>query len=80
MAGGKWSELSPRARRLIMAAAVADGALKVAALVDLKRRPASEVRGSKWMWATAILLVNSAGSLPVAYFALGRQHASRPTD
>ena len=50
-----------------------EGLLKVAALVDLTRRPASEVRGSKRAWATAIVLVNSAGVLPVVYFRRGRR-------
>jgi hypothetical protein len=75
MADGKWSDLNPRARQLIVAAAVVDGVLKTAALVDIKRRPASQIRGSKWVWASAILLINSAGGLPVAYFAYGRRQA-----
>jgi hypothetical protein len=75
MAAEKWGDVSPRARQLIVAAAVVDGVLKTAALVDIKRRPASQIRGSKWLWAAAVLLINSAGSLPVAYFALGRRQA-----
>jgi hypothetical protein len=73
MAAKKWGDVSPRARQLIVAAAVVDGVLKTAALVDIKRRPASQIRGSKWMWASAVLLINSAGGLPVAYFAFGRR-------
>jgi hypothetical protein len=37
----QWSDLSQRTRRLITITAVAEGILKVAALIDLKRRPAS---------------------------------------
>ena len=73
MAVDKWSDVSPRARQLIVSAAVIDGLLKTAALVDIKRRPASQIRGSKWMWASAVLLINSAGGLPLAYFAYGRR-------
>lgn len=73
MAKKRWHEFSPRTRRVIVAAAAIEGALKVAALIDLKRRPAEQVRGSKKTWATAIVLVNSAGAVPVAYFLKGRR-------
>ena len=69
---GHWSDLSPRARRLLIAGAAAEGLLKVAVLVDLKRRPGSEVRGPKRAWALA-MVVNSAGAIPIAYFAFGRR-------
>jgi hypothetical protein len=49
--------------------------VKIAALVDLRRRPAAEVHGSKRAWATAIVLVNSVGAVPVAYFLFGRRRA-----
>jgi hypothetical protein len=69
----KWSDLSPRARRTIIAVGAGEGLLKVAALVDLARRPATEVRGSKVRWALAVTLVNSVGLVPVAYFVYGRR-------
>lgn len=53
--------------------AVFETALKVTALVDLARRPADEVRGPKAAWATAIVLVNSVGGVPLAYFLVGRR-------
>jgi len=65
----RWNELSLRTRRLIIVPATFEGLLKIAALIDLARRPADEVRGSKAKWATAIVLVNSAGALPLCYFA-----------
>jgi len=40
----KWGDLSERSRRLILAAAVTEGCLKTAALIDIKRRPASQIR------------------------------------
>ncbi len=71
----RWSDLSPRSRKLIIAGAVAEAGLKAAVLIDLKRRPASEVRGSRRMWAAA-MLVNSAGLIPVAYFVFGRRRSA----
>jgi hypothetical protein len=73
VAARRWSDLSERNRRLITITAVAEGILKLAALIDLKRRPASQVRGPKWLWATALAVVGSAGVLPVSYFVFGRR-------
>ena len=73
MAKKRWSDLSPRNRKLILVVGIAEGIVKIAALVDLRRRPAAEIRGSKRAWAVAIVLVNSAGALPAAYFLLGRR-------
>jgi hypothetical protein len=75
----QWSDLSQRTRGLLAIAAVAEGILKLAALIDLKRRPASQVRGPKWAWATVVTVVGSAGILPVSYFLFGRrQPRSQP--
>ena len=76
----KWSDLSPRIRRLIIVSAVVEGTLKTAALIDIKRRPASQIRGSKWIWAAVVVLVNSFGGAPLSYFAFGRrrQPGSQP--
>jgi len=71
--GKKSRDLSPRTRRLIAVASAIEAVLKVAALIDLTRRPASEVRGSKVRWAVAVTLINSLGAVPVAYFEWGRQ-------
>lgn len=73
MAGKRWSDLSPRAQRLVLIGAAVEGALKVAALVDLSRRARDEVRGSKVWWAAAIILINSGGAAPITYFAYGRK-------
>ena len=72
----RWSDLSDRSRRLIIAAAIAEAILKTAVLIDLKRRPASQIRGSKRMWLVAAVLVNSAGIGPLSYFVFGRRHAA----
>jgi hypothetical protein len=69
----RWSDLSEPTRRLLAIAAVAEGILKLAALIDLKRRPASQVRGPKWLWAIVLAVVGSAGIVPVSYFVFGRR-------
>jgi hypothetical protein len=69
----QWRDLSEQNRRLLIAAAVAEGILKVAALIDIKRRPASQIRGPKWVWAAMVAVVSSAGVVPVSYFVVGRR-------
>ena len=76
MVKSRWDELSPRTRRLILAAAGVEGVLKIAALVDLVKRPVEGVRGSKRVWAVVIVLVNSMGAVPLAYFFRGRTKQS----
>lgn len=66
----RWSELSPAKRRGIVALGAAQVSLQLAALIDLRRRPAEQVRGPKRVWATASF-VNWLG--PLAYFACGRR-------
>jgi hypothetical protein len=75
----QWSDLSPRTRRLLTVAAVLEGILKLVALIDIKRRPASQIRGPKWLWATVVAVVSSAGIVPISYFVFGRrQPRSQP--
>ena len=66
----KWSEFSTRSRRLLIVTGIIEVALLAAALVDLKRRPAEQIRGSKRIW-TGLVFVNIVG--PIAYFAFGRR-------
>jgi len=73
MPSRQWSDLSENTRRLIIAAGVADGVLRVAALIDIIRRPASQIRGRKPVWAVAVTIVSSAGLLPISYFVFGRR-------
>jgi hypothetical protein len=66
----RWSDLSPGQKRATAVAGILELGLKVAALADLRRRPADEIRGPKALWV-ALMLVNFVG--PVAYFAVGRK-------
>lgn len=66
----RWSELSPKQRRAIVTLGVAQVSFQLAALVDLRRRPADQIRGSKRVWVAASF-VNWLG--PLAYFAYGRR-------
>ena len=68
----RWRDLTSRQRRLIIGAAAVETALKVAMLIDLRRRPPSAVRGPKWAWAVTAL-ANTAGVAPLTYFILGRR-------
>jgi hypothetical protein len=69
----QWSDLSERTRKVLITMAVAEGILKIAALIDIKRRPASQIRGRKWLWASVVAVVSSAGVLPISYFIFGRR-------
>lgn len=65
-----WQDLSTEQQAVILGAAAVELFLLVAALVDLKRRPAEQVRGRKGVWAVASF-VGFFG--PISYFALGRK-------
>jgi len=69
-AAKKWAKLSDRQRALILGAAAAELSLKIAALIDIKRRPAERIRGPKALWRAA-MVVNLLG--PLSYFAIGRK-------
>ncbi len=69
----RWSDLSEGTRRLIIVTAVVESILKGAALIDIKRRPADQIRGPKWLWVPVVTLVNSAGIAPISYFVFGRR-------
>ena len=66
----RWSELSAAQQVLAVAIAVVQLGLLVAALSDLRRRPADDIRGPKPAWVLASF-VNFVG--PIAYFAVGRK-------
>lgn len=71
----QWNSLSPAVRRTVIGLGAVDVALRIAALVDLARRPADEVRGPKAAWAAALVAVNSVGAVPLAYAVWGRKRS-----
>lgn len=66
----KWSDLTPAQQRAFKVGGALEVVLTALAVRDLARRPASEVRGSKALWA-ASFVVQPFG--PLAYFAVGRR-------
>lgn len=66
----RWSEFSGRQRTAIVLAGVVQASLSAATLLDLRRRPSTQIRGSKRLWAAAAF-VNFVG--PLAYFSFGRR-------
>jgi hypothetical protein len=71
----KWSELSTPKKIGIILIGLTQVSLMVAALIDIRRRPAEEINGSKKMW-TALAFVNWIG--PIAYFVKGRKRSTAP--
>lgn len=69
----KFSDLSPRQQTALLTAISVQLSLTVSAWVDLLKRPASLVNGSKAKWA-AIIAVNFVG--PITYFVRGRRPSS----
>lgn len=69
----KFSDLSPRQQTALLTAISVQLSLAVSAWVDLLKRPASQVNGSKAKWA-AIIAVNFVG--PITYFVRGRRPSS----
>jgi hypothetical protein len=68
----RWSDLSSRQRTLVVLVVAAETVLKVVMLIDLKNRPASQVRGPKRLWAATALL-GTAGLAPLTYLLVGRR-------
>lgn len=66
----RWQDLSESQRRMVVVGAVVQIGLEMVALRDLRRRPADQVRGPKWVWVPA-MSVNFVG--PIAYFLVGRR-------
>ncbi|TNL97668.1 hypothetical protein FHE74_05710 [Corynebacterium tapiri] len=63
-------DLPTYVRLPVIGLAAADIAAKIAAVVDIVRRPAANVRGPKWVW---ILAQGINGVGPAAYFLAGRR-------
>ena len=67
-----WSDLTARQKAPFVLRGIVQFALLVAALADIYRRPAEEIKGSKWLWVAASLM-NFMGIGPIAYFLFGRK-------
>ena len=67
----QWSDRSEWTCRLLITAAVADSALRIAALVDISADWQARSGGRKRVWAAAVILVNSAGVLLITYSSSG---------
>jgi hypothetical protein len=66
----RWQDLSPWQRISGILLAVIQVSLLIAALIDIRRRPAEQIRGRKLWWVMAAF-VNYVG--PISYFLFGRK-------
>jgi len=72
-----WSKLSPLQRIGTAFATLIQFGLLLAALADLRRRPAAQIRGSKRLW-TLVVFINWVG--PISYFLFGRLRPEKATN
>ena len=80
----QWSDLSMR-NRLVIKAGVAAAIMGIVMLIDLKRRPADQIRGPKWLW-TPMAFVDFLAADPVLrlraaetnYLSVARPSLLRP--
>ena len=70
----RWSELSPRQQQAVILGAIAELVMTTVAVVDLARRPARQLRGSKRIWL-ASFVVQPFG--PILYLLVGRRRPTR---
>ena len=66
----RWSDLSPAAKTAVLVGAVAEAVTTTMAMRDLIRRPPSDVRGWKPLWALGCV-VQPFG--PLLYLCVGRR-------
>ena len=67
----RWSDLTHAQKTAIVVGGFAELVVTAAALRDLKRRPARQVRGRKAFWVLTFV-VQPFG--PLSYFVIGRRH------
>jgi hypothetical protein len=70
----QWSDLTAREKTPFVVRGIIQFVLLAVALMDIHRRPAEEIAGSKWLWS-AVALANFMGIGPIAYFLFGRKRA-----
>ena len=66
----KWHDMSSTQRVGVIITGILQVILLVAALWDLRRRPAEMVRGAKGLWF-GLVFINFIG--PISYFIIGRK-------
>ncbi len=66
----QWNDLTDAQQRGIVLLGALQLALLITALIDIRRRPADAINGSKRLWTT-VVFVNFIG--PIAYFLFGRK-------
>lgn len=65
-----WRDLNTGQKVGVIVLGAVELALFAAAQLDIRRRPANEIRGPKALWM-ALAFINVLG--PLAYFAVGRK-------
>jgi drug/metabolite transporter (DMT)-like permease len=70
----QWKDLTPMTRTRITVMGIVQIALLVAALWDIRQRPAEAINGSKKMWY-GLAFINFVG--PIAYFLFGRKRGAQ---
>ena len=66
----QWQDFTDRQKRGIVVLGVLQLMLLAAALIDIRRRPAEQINGSKRL-RTMVVFINGIG--PIAYFLFGRK-------
>jgi hypothetical protein len=66
----RWEDLTPQQKTRGITMGIIQLMLLIAALVDIRRRPAERINGKKWVWAL-VSMINFIG--PVVYFVFGRK-------
>jgi hypothetical protein len=70
MRSKQWRDLTAAQKRGIVLLGALQLTLLAAALIDIRRRPADAINGSKRLWTISVF-VNFVG--PIAYFVFGRK-------
>lgn len=66
----RWNDLTAAQKVGIIILTIVQLGLLAGAIWDIRKRPAEEINGNKWVWA-GISLINYVG--PLAYFKFGRK-------
>lgn len=73
MAKKRWKDLSPTAKTAVIVVTAVDAGLRAWALRDLAARDASQVKGPKWAWGSALSVLGTSGVVPAVYLIAGRK-------